>query len=104
MGLSPNAGSAPVTVAQFAAADVDGSGAVNSADALNVLKMAVGLSTAPSSGWLWFTQAMSTSYVTKTTHDWQKSMIVPIEASQTLQLVGVLRGDVDGSWTPPTSG
>jgi hypothetical protein len=106
VGLSPNPGSTPVTVAQFAAADVDRSGDVNSADALNVLKMAVGLSTAPAKSWIWFTNSAAgtiVNTVSASVSDWMNDVVAPAE-SQTLQLVGVLRGDVDGSWTPPPSG
>jgi hypothetical protein len=95
-----------VTVAQFAAADVDRSGDVNSADALNVLKMAVGLSTAPAKSWIWFTNSAAgtiVNTVSASVSDWMNDVVAPAE-SQTLQLVGVLRGDVDGSWTPPPSG
>lgn len=104
VGSSPNADSGRATVAQFAAADVDGSGVVSSTDALSVLKMAVGLPTSQSPEWLWFTQATGTAFVTDTTYEWNKGIVVPVGASQVLQLVGVLRGDVDGSWTPPPSG
>ena len=106
VGLSPNPGSTPVTVAQFAAADVDRSGAVNSADALNVLKMAVALSTAPAKSWIWFTDSAARTIVNTTSasvSDWMKDVVAPAD-SQTLALVGVLRGDVDGSWTPPPTG
>jgi hypothetical protein len=66
--------------AQFAAADVDGSGVVSSTDALSVLKMAVGLSTSQSPEWLWFTQATGTAFVTDTTYEWNKSIVVPVGA------------------------
>ena len=104
VGLSPNPGSAPVTVAQFAAADVDGSGSVNSSDALNVLKMAVGLSTAPAAQWLWFTDATAKQVVTSTTMAWQQEIQIDLATTASVKVVGVLKGDVDGSWTPPPGG
>ena len=106
VGLSPNPGSAPVTLAQYAAADVDRSNSVNSADALNVLKMAVGLSTAPSKAWLWFDSTLARTSVSSGSQSmaWSEfsSFDLPLSGSGTINLVGVLRGDVDGSWTPPS--
>jgi hypothetical protein len=108
VGLSPNPGSAPVTMGQFAAADVDRSNSVNSADALNVLKMAVGLSTAPARSFLWFDAGLSKQTVSGAASGfvWTElsSIDIPISGAAGLGIVGVLRGDVDGSWTPPIGG
>ena len=102
VGLSPNGGSAPVSAAQFAAADVDRSGSVNSADALNVLKMAVGLSTAPAAEWIWMAQSEAGKTVSGTIYSWKGLDIVDASTDLlNLSLVGILRGDVDGSWSQP---
>jgi hypothetical protein len=99
-GQATSAGSPPVSRFQSLAADFDGSGTVSLADALGVLRHAVGLQ-APKPAWVFAEEgddALSSILIPgipgPVTVD--VSPPGPIEVS----LFGVLRGDVDGSWDP----
>jgi len=117
VGINPNPdpdGTGPQIAAvvspyQFMAADVTGTdGRVTSADALAILKMAVKLPTAPTKEWMFVEESRdfwneTTSKFTldRNNANWDHSISgvkVPGEAN----LVGVLKGDVNGSWTAPT--
>lgn len=97
----------------YVAADFDQSGSVTLSDVLQLLKYYLGKSTANSPEWVFVSaadlsgtgptatlqSATAGSYVSKSltttksiTHDFSAD-------GSELQLVGVLRGDVDGSWT-----
>jgi hypothetical protein len=127
VGLNPNADpdgtgpqSAPlVSPYQFIAADVNGDGRVNSADALGILKMAVKRSDAPAREWLfvdegfdfWNEAANSGKgafTTTRTNISWDKepdmmlgSGSTPTSATHTSNLIAILKGDVNGSWSAP---
>jgi hypothetical protein len=91
---------------QFMAADANQDGKVTSADALAILKMAVKLSTAVSQEWffveetrdLW-NETTGQSALTRTNAAW--SRVIDAQAPGEVNLVGVLKGDVNGSWTAP---
>ena len=117
VGINPNAdpdGTGPklqpaVSPYQFMAADVTGTdGKVTSADALAILKMAVKLSTAPAKEWMFVEESRdfwneTTSKFTldRSNANWDHS-ISGVKAPGEANLVGVLKGDVNGSWTAPT--
>ena len=97
-GQSVNADGSPAARFQSLAADFDGSGTVSLADALGVLRHAVGI------------QASAPTWVfVKEGDDGVHSPLVPglagpvtvemaLPGAVDVNLIGVLRGDVDGSW------
>ena len=103
VGLSVNANNAPLSPYQAVAADFDQSGSVDLGDAIGVLKMVVGLA-APTPAWKYFDDGKLSSSYSATqplNHKaWSAgaAMDVPLTADSTVKLVGVLTGDVDGSW------
>ena len=99
-----SANSPPVSRFQSLAADFDGSGTVSLADALGVLRHAVGLQ-APKPSWVFVEEGddalptiLSPGIPGPVTID--VSPAGPIEVN----LIGVLRGDFDGSWDPQRHG
>lgn len=107
VGLDINPAGQALSPYQAYAADFDASGEVNINDAIGVLKHIVGLD-APSPAWIFFnemdssipakaSQALTTDALTVPA----LSQVVTSDAS--VGLVGVLRGDVNGSWTPADS-
>ena len=89
------------------AADVVGTDArVTSADALAILKMAVNLPTAPSKEWMFveegrdfWDQASNTFSLNRNAAAWDHG--IDTAATGEVNLVGVLKGDVNGSWAAP---
>jgi hypothetical protein len=106
VGISPNGQGKPVTIAQFAAADTDGNGVVNSLDALNILKLALSGPSDLSEVWLWFQKSLALSEVAGATKTWDQDLLVDLSTKtvETIEIVGALRGDVDGSWVVPPKG
>ena len=116
VGINPNAdpdGTGPliapvVSPYQFMAADVIGTdGRVTSADALAILKMVVKLTTAPAKEWMFVEESRdfwneTTSKFTldRNNANWDPS-IGGVKAPGEANLVGVLKGDVNGSWSAP---
>jgi Ca2+-binding RTX toxin-like protein len=115
VGLNPNPdpdGTGPKTAPavspyQFMAADVNGSGTVTSADALAILRMAVRLSTALPQEWFFveekrdFWDEVNQKFtLTRTNANWDRT-ITADPASGPVNLVGILKGDVNGSWAAP---
>ena len=90
---------------QVIAADVNQDGKVSSIDALTILKMAVGLSDAPALGWIFvpegrdfWNEAKGQFLLDRTHAAWDPKIVVPASQTQS-NLVGVIRGDVNGSWS-----
>jgi hypothetical protein len=120
VGRNPNAdpdGAGPeqaklVSPYQLIAADVNGDGRVNSVDALAILKMAVGRSDAPAREWIfvrededfWDETAGSLTIGRSAVIHGKAPHAVPAGGSDTMDFIGVLKGDVNGSWTPGGSG
>jgi hypothetical protein len=96
---------APDAVADRArslAADLDGSGSVSLADAIAVLRHTVGLP-APAPSWVFFGEDDATSSAhSKLQPGVPEPITVSMSPPTTVEvgLVGLLRGDVDGSWDP----
>jgi methionine-rich copper-binding protein CopC len=103
VGLSVNANAAPLSPYQAVAADFDQSGSVDLTDAIGVLKMVVGLN-APAPTWKYFDDAKLASAYNATqslNHKaWSAGAVMGASTTTdtTVKLVGVLTGDVDGSW------
>ncbi|MGA1317268.1 MAG: matrixin family metalloprotease, partial [Rubrivivax sp.] len=103
-GVPVQAGDRPLSPYQAIAADVDANGVVSLADALGVLRHAVGWPGAPSPAWVFLDESDPTVPALAahpTTPGLPAAPQATLPAADTLGLVGVLRGDVDGSWTPP---
>ena len=116
-GLNPNAdpdGNGPLTALpvspyQIMAADVFGTdGKVTSADALAILRMAVKLPSAPAAEWMFveetrdFWDEVSGKFTLDRNHaSWDHSISANPQGDLIVNLVGVLKGDVNGSWTAP---
>ena len=100
VGMNPNSDGSGVSPYQFLAADVNKDGLVKSADALNILKMAVGLPSAPANEWLFVPESVGSESMTRTHVEWpDNSLSVTLDMEdQELHLIGIVKGDVDGSW------
>jgi uncharacterized delta-60 repeat protein/uncharacterized repeat protein (TIGR02059 family) len=99
VGMNPNADGSPVSSYQFLAADVNHDGQVKAADALNILKMAVKLSTAPEKEWLFVPESVGSETMSRTSVHWPDNAIpVTLDVDQELHLIGIVKGDVNGSW------
>ena len=117
VGINPNTdpdGAGPLSALelspyQIIAADANQDGKVNSADALAILRMAVKLPTAVPQEWFFVNESQDlwdedtgTSALTRTAATWESGLgQVDLSESGTLNLVGVLKGDVNGSWVAP---
>jgi methionine-rich copper-binding protein CopC len=103
VGLNVNSINVPLSPYQAIAADFDQNGAVELSDAIGVLKMVVGLA-APTPTWKYFDDAkLASAYdATQSLNHKAWSAGSATDALSTVdssvKLVGVLTGDVDGSW------
>jgi hypothetical protein len=88
------------------AADYNRDGGVGLTDAIDVLKAVVGLN-APAPSWVVLEQSKVASSLTMDSYNadkdksagWMSSTLsVDLDKTPEIQLVGVLAGDVDGSW------
>ncbi len=90
----------------FIAADFDANGVVNLSDVLSLLKYYLGKTTTASPAWAFVDAADvdSSGNIAGTTGNVSKAAAAPhvvdvdLGTVSTVELVGVLRGDVDGSW------
>jgi hypothetical protein len=99
VGINPNADGSAVSPYQYLAADVNHDGQVKAADALNILKMAVKLSTAPEMEWLFVPEIVGSESMSRTHVVWPDNPIpVTLDIDQDMHLIGIVKGDVDGSW------
>ena len=99
VGLSPNPGGTAASPYQLIAADVNQDGRITSADALAILKMAVNLSTAPQREWLFVNENTSLTDISRIDISWTNIEEDVAGRQSTDNLVAVLKGDVNGSWT-----
>ena len=107
VGINPNASVNGVQLAlspfQIMSADVVGTdGRVTSADALAILKMSVGIPTAPTMEWMFVEETRDLSGLSRTNASWDHTINVNVQGDTTQNLVGFIKGDVNGSWVPPT--
>jgi len=104
VGLNVNSNNTPLSPSQAIAADFDQSGDVGLTDAIGVLKMVVGL-TAPSPTWKYYDETKLTNAYTATQSlnpkAWTSTAVISDTdtVASSVKLIGVLTGDVDGSWT-----
>ena len=104
VGLNVNSNNTALSPYQAIAADFDQSGDVGLTDAIGVLKMVVGLS-APTPTWKYYDDTKLNSTYTSAQSlnpkGWTTSALISDTgaADSSVKLVGVLTGDVDGSWT-----
>jgi hypothetical protein len=95
---------------QVMAADVNKDGKVTSADALAILRMATNHATALPKEWyfvketqdLW-NETTNSSALTRQAANWDSGLgsVALSSGANSLNLVGVLKGDVNGSWSAP---
>jgi hypothetical protein len=89
-------------------------GKVTSADALAILKMAVKRSDAPAREWLFVNESQDfwdetanngqgAYTINRNNVTWNKDVQANVTQDTTVNLVAVLLGDVNGSWTGPTT-
>jgi hypothetical protein len=103
VGLSVNSNNTPLSPYQAIAADFDQSGDVGLTDAIGVLKMVVGLS-APTPTWKCYDDTKLASAYTSAQSlnpkGWTTTAVISDTgtADSSVKLIGVLTGDVDGSW------
>jgi len=104
-GAPVNPGDRPLSPYQAIAADVDANGTISLGDALAVLRHAVGLPGAPAPAWVFLDEGdpavPQASAADPTAPGLPAAPEPALPTNDTLGLVGVLRGDVDGSWAPP---
>ncbi|MGA1287232.1 MAG: hypothetical protein ACO3ZK_07000, partial [Rubrivivax sp.] len=100
-GAPVNPPGQPLSPYQSIAADADGNGTVSLADALGVLRHAVGLPAAATPKWVFVDEADLGMPARAGTSPGAVAATVSAPAAAHVGLVGILRGDVDGSWTPP---
>jgi hypothetical protein len=102
VGMNPNADGSVVSSYQYLAADVNKDGFVKAADALNILKMAVKLDTAPAKEWLFVPDSAGSESMTRNHVVWPDNPVsVTLDIDQELHLIGIVKGDVNGSWIAP---
>jgi hypothetical protein len=118
VGLNPNADPdgpgplerLPISPYQIMATDVNGSGTVTSADALAILRMAVRLPNALPQEWMFVEETrdfwdeaandgQGAFTLNRQNAQWDRDILA--EVGSEVNLVGVLKGDVNGSWQPP---
>jgi hypothetical protein len=97
---------------KFIAADFDGNGTVNLTDVLGLLKFYLNKPVNAAPAWVFVDSAESTTVNGQTLHLSNKvgqplsttaaapsPILADLNSDEKVQLLGVLRGDVDGSWT-----
>lgn len=109
VGRSPNASTVPSPY-QLMAADVNDDHKVTAADALGILKMAVGAGDAPAAHWEFVSEqhdfwndpvaGVQTMNISRSNVFVDDVLSVNVLGTTTVNLVGLLTGDVNGSWTP----
>jgi hypothetical protein len=97
-GINPN-GTAPVSNYQFLASDINKNGLVQISDALNILKLAYNLPATSSKEWVIVDDSVGSQVMNRNSVDWSGVAVnVTLDQDQGVHLIGVLTGDVDGSW------
>ncbi|MEI6758349.1 MAG: FG-GAP-like repeat-containing protein, partial [Chlorobium sp.] len=99
VGISPNADGSAASSYQFLAADVNKDGQIKSADALNILKMAVKNPAAPAKEWVFVADSVGSESMSRTHVVWHPNPATEtLNTDQQLHLIGIVLGDVNGSW------
>jgi hypothetical protein len=105
VGINPNSDpdgvgsrvAASLSPYQLMASDINGDGQVTSADALAILKMAVGLPSAATPSWI-FVDESQVLNLTSSNVNYSTTISKSLNANQSINMVAVLKGDVNGSW------
>ncbi len=111
VGINPNPTvngvQLPVSPYQYIAADMNGDGRVTSADALAILRSAVGQANAIAPSWVfvpetttYFDPSTQTSTVSASAVPTSFAPAQPVQDGSTVNLVGILKGDVLGKYVP----
>jgi Ca2+-binding RTX toxin-like protein len=106
VGLNPNLdpdGSGPLSALklspyQIIAADVNGDGRVSSADAYAILEMAVRLPSALTSSWVFLQEKQDLRALSRSSTQIAIDTSISIPNEPEVNWVGLLKGDVNGSW------
>uniref|UniRef100_Q3ARU1 SbsA Ig-like domain-containing protein n=1 Tax=Chlorobium chlorochromatii (strain CaD3) TaxID=340177 RepID=Q3ARU1_CHLCH len=101
VALNPDGGNNldEVSPFQYLAADINRDGKVRANDALNILKMAVGIESAPADEWIFVAESAASKTMDRSHVDWSfAEQPIDVYGDMELDLVGVVKGDVDGSW------
>lgn len=108
VGINPNSDGNKLSPYQLIAADANGDGKVTSADALAILRMAVKLASAPAAQWLFVSETKDlwdetsqSPLLTRQNSEWTAGLTNLLQQDTTANVVAVLRGDVNGSWSAP---
>lgn len=89
-----------VSSCQYLAADVNQNGKVEAGDALDILKMALHLDAAPVAEWIIVSESTGNEPMERDNVTWPDAEIpVTLDQDKEIDLVGVLLGDVNGSWS-----
>ena len=87
------------TLAQLYAADVDHSGTVDATDVALIGQMSAGVTDAPVNEWIFVAADVADDAATGTTVDWTKTLTeIDLQSNAVVELVGIVKGDVNGSW------
>ena len=99
VGLNPNP-SLAVSPYEILAADYNHDGKVTSADALAILKAAVQYSGSTAPSWQFISETADLSQISRTNTVYTPP-ITSVAGNFIQNMVGLIAGDVNGSWTPP---
>ncbi|TXI81840.1 MAG: tandem-95 repeat protein [Crocinitomicaceae bacterium] len=107
-GRNPNADGSPITPYQYIAADMNEDGLVTSADALAILKLSLNRTDAPAAKWLFINESedfwnetINSFTTSRKSVVYDKFIDVNTQSDVNVNLVAVLKGDVNGSWVAP---
>jgi hypothetical protein len=104
VGLPVNTANAALSPYQAIAADFDQNGAVELSDAINILKMVVDLPVSAQPSWKYYDASLMPASLSlgqaTDLSGWLPPTAQASQASASVNIVGVLTGDVDGNWLP----
>lgn len=84
----------------YAAADINQDGRVGADDALNILKFVVGLTDGPAADWVFVDANADYSGINRQNTNYEKGVsFANVGADTSVDLLGILVGDVDGSYS-----
>jgi len=99
VGINPNEGGTIVTPYQYLAADVNHDGVIDPTDALFILQMVVKLPAAPAKEWIFVPDTVGSVSMSRSHVELPVDPIpVTLDHNTELQLIGIVKGDVDGDW------
>ena len=83
----------------YIAADINKDGRVGADDALNILKFAVGLTDGPSADWVFVDADADYSEIDRKNTDYDEGILISdVMTDMSINMTGILVGDVDGSY------